>query len=157
MKRSNKSEEHGRNGHYFGPASNSPSGSCRVRDLGSGTIVITRDVSFGFSALSLELRDGSLLGLPPRNKGSAATAVHVGLSALGSLRRFRAATAWILRAAAAKAMEPAVVATTGDSDEDSETAVEPDAPVCTGFTLHLLMTRRCLGLGLSCRPPSRLI
>lgn len=40
-----------------------------MQDLGSGTIVITRDVYFGFPALYLELREGNLPGFPARNRG----------------------------------------------------------------------------------------
>lgn len=52
-----KSEERGRRGHYLGPAPSFFSGTCRVSDLGTGTVVTARDLSIAPPVLSPELRD----------------------------------------------------------------------------------------------------
>ena len=68
-KRSRKAEEHGRHGHYLGPAPNYPSGTCRVRDRETGTVVTTRDVSWCSPCFSPEFCVGTNYRPPSTEQG----------------------------------------------------------------------------------------
>lgn len=82
---SRKSEEHGRLGYYVDPAAGYPSGTCTMRAVDTGFVVITRDMSCGSPCLSPESCDGEVYKIP--------SYCELGIPALERLPRLRGAAA----------------------------------------------------------------
>lgn len=117
MERSKKSEEHGQRGYYLNPAPDNLSGACRVRDLETGAAVTTHDMPWYSPVLSPVLGQGMTSGAPSTGHGEGVrkgrdAAMSIGVSALETLRRVQAATAWSLRPIAVTAMLGLAIAAT---------------------------------------------